>query len=146
MRESIILLQFTVIRRFHVNRILYYKEDYDRLGLGPDAGEKEIKDAYVRLAKKFHPDSSGRSDGLEFQQTTESYRRLLKDVQQGRNNFNRSESKRNSSSEPGWYGWDKQQSYHSKPMVLARKINMAFRVIVLTILLLTMLKNIIRNK
>lgn len=140
-----LLLQLTVIRRFHVNRKLDYREDYDKLGLGSTAGEKEIKEAYIRLAKKFHPDSSGRGNELQFQQVTESYRRLLKDVQEGRNNFNRYEAGRNPS-EPGWYGWEAQKSYYSKNRILARKFNMAFRGCVLTIMLLIMLKNIVKNK
>ena len=140
-----VLSQLTVIRRFHVNRKLDYREDYDKLGLDSNAGEKEIKKAYIRLAKKLHPDSSGKGNELQFQQVTESYRRLLKDVQEGRNNYNRHETSRNSS-QTGWYGWEAQKSFFSKNRVIARKFNIALRVCFLTIMLLIMLKNIFKNK
>ena len=31
-------------------------DPYKVLGLGPDASDEEIKQAYRRLAKKYHPD------------------------------------------------------------------------------------------
>lgn len=45
---------------------------YVILGLGNDAGEDEIRSAYRRLAKKYHPDHYG-GDGSEFQRIQEAY-------------------------------------------------------------------------
>jgi len=47
------------------------------LGVSAAAGTEEIKDAYRRLAKKYHPDSAGsRSHTVEFVKITEAYRNL----------------------------------------------------------------------
>ncbi len=47
------------------------------LGVSAAAGEDEIKEAYRRLAKKYHPDSAGnRFHTGEFVQITEAYRNL----------------------------------------------------------------------
>ena len=35
-----------------------FKDDYDILGVDPEANEKEIKTAYRKLARKYHPDVS----------------------------------------------------------------------------------------
>ena len=133
-------------RGFHVNRILEYREDYDKLGLNDSAGEKEVKEAYYRLAKQLHPDAKqNKSSSKEFYEVTQAYRRLLKDVQQGRNNFKRSETERNLD-HPGWYGFDSRQSYYSKNRVLARKINMIFKVSILSMFGFFIMLNIFMNK
>ncbi|MBA3479856.1 MAG: DnaJ domain-containing protein [Lautropia sp.] len=54
-----------------------YKDYYAALGLQRDATEKQIKDAYRRLARKFHPDVS-KEKGAEdrFKEIAEAYQTL----------------------------------------------------------------------
>lgn len=47
---------------------------YDILGVSRDATQEEIKNAYRKLAKKYHPDSSGsQNDKDRFQEIQEAY-------------------------------------------------------------------------
>jgi len=62
-------------------------EDFEILGIAPDAPEEEIKKAYFRLARKFHPDLFGRHLAPEnkaqiddlFDTITKAYRTLTRD-------------------------------------------------------------------
>jgi curved DNA-binding protein len=54
-----------------------FKDYYDVLGVEPGAGEAEIKTAYRRLARKFHPDVSKESGAEEkFKAINEAYEAL----------------------------------------------------------------------
>ena len=55
-------------------RVIYMRNYYDILGISRDATQEEIKNAYRKLAKKYHPDSSSDEDSKErFQEIQEAY-------------------------------------------------------------------------
>ena len=54
-----------------------YKDYYKTLGVGRDAGDEEIKKAYRKLARKYHPDVSKEPNAKErFQEAAEAYETL----------------------------------------------------------------------
>jgi curved DNA-binding protein len=54
-----------------------YKDYYKILGTGRDAGDEEIKKAYRKLARKYHPDVSKEPNAKErFQEASEAYETL----------------------------------------------------------------------
>jgi len=56
---------------------MQFKDYYDTLGLKPEASEAEIKSAYRKLARKFHPDVSKESGAEEkFKSVNEAYEAL----------------------------------------------------------------------
>jgi curved DNA-binding protein len=56
-----------------------YKDYYDVIGVNKDAGQDEIKRAYRKLARKYHPDVSKESDAeARFKEVGEAYE-VLKD-------------------------------------------------------------------
>lgn len=57
-----------------------FKDYYDTLGVKPDASEADIKSAYRRLARKFHPDVSKEAGAEErFKAVNEAYE-VLRDT------------------------------------------------------------------
>jgi len=56
-----------------------YKDYYDIMGVAKDATQDEVKRAYRKLARKFHPDVSKESDAeSKFKEVGEAYE-VLKD-------------------------------------------------------------------
>lgn len=54
-----------------------YKDYYDVLGVKRDAGDAEIKAAYRKLARKYHPDVSKEKDAeVRFKEIAEAYQTL----------------------------------------------------------------------
>jgi len=49
------------------------KDYYKILGLSAEASEKEIKSAYYKMAKKYHPDLNGGKQSNEFKEMTNAY-------------------------------------------------------------------------
>jgi curved DNA-binding protein len=60
---------------------MQYKDYYAALGVARDASEEQVKQAYRKLARKYHPDVSKQPDAEEkFKQVAEAYQ-TLKDPQ-----------------------------------------------------------------
>ena len=56
---------------------MQFKDYYDILGVKPDAADAEIKSAYRKLARKFHPDVSKEAGAEEkFKAVNEAYEAL----------------------------------------------------------------------
>ncbi|XP_049291523.1 protein tumorous imaginal discs, mitochondrial isoform X1 [Anopheles funestus] len=62
-------------RSFYTSNILRKKDYYNTLGVTKNASPKEIKKAYYKLAKKYHPDTNkdDPNAGKKFQEVSEAY-------------------------------------------------------------------------
>lgn len=58
-------------------RVLRRWNHYEVLGVSIDANQLQIKQAFYRLAKKYHPDASSESTSEKFKEITEAYKVLF---------------------------------------------------------------------
>ena len=68
-----------IILLFRTLSNILAKRDYEILGVSRDASEKEIKEAYYKLAKKYHPDNnkSDKDAVKKFQEISNSYECII---------------------------------------------------------------------
>ncbi|VDN36583.1 unnamed protein product [Gongylonema pulchrum] len=70
-RQQSILLQAS---RIHSSSSRYKRDYYEILGLKKGASAKDIKKAYYKLAKQYHPDVNKSKDAnARFQEVSEAY-------------------------------------------------------------------------
>jgi DnaJ-class molecular chaperone len=51
-------------RLFRTSRILARKDFYETLGVKSNVSEEEIRKAYLKLVKQYHPDVNSSSDAV----------------------------------------------------------------------------------
>lgn len=85
-----------------------FKDYYDILGVKPDAGEADIKSAYRKLARKYHPDKNKEAGAEEKFKSINEANEVLKDAEKRRSydelragGYRQGEQFR---PPPGWHG------------------------------------------
>ncbi|KAK7080439.1 subfamily C member [Halocaridina rubra] len=69
-----------------------YTEYYDALGVASNSDQEAVRNAFIKLAKKFHPDSGhSQADAANFQKIEYAYRRLMEKFSSERHNSNKCE-------------------------------------------------------
>ncbi|XP_018402177.1 PREDICTED: dnaJ homolog subfamily C member 4-like [Cyphomyrmex costatus] len=57
----------------------YQQNHYEILNVSPDASQKEIRQAFIKLSKQLHPDTSGKQGHADFVRLNEAYMILGKE-------------------------------------------------------------------
>ncbi|KAG5325921.1 DNJC4 protein, partial [Acromyrmex heyeri] len=57
----------------------YQQNHYEILNVSPDASQKEIRQAFIKLSKQLHPDTSGKQGHNDFVKLNEAYMILSKE-------------------------------------------------------------------
>ena len=73
---------------------LTLQDDFELLGIPATSSKKEIKSAYFKKAKLFHPDNknSSESSRFNFQKLNDAYNRVLEDIDRHENKTFQSET------------------------------------------------------
>lgn len=91
-----------------------FKDYYKTLGVKKDSDEKEVKDAFKKLAKKLHPDAEGGSEE-KFKEINEAYEVLKDQNKRSRYDYLYS-SMNNSASSSNAFSGNKSQNFKQQKM------------------------------
>ncbi|XP_042879067.1 dnaJ homolog subfamily C member 28-like [Penaeus japonicus] len=74
------------------NRASDYDQYFEVLGLRNDSDQATVRDAFIKLAKKYHPDGGyATANAVKFQQIEKAYRKLMEKFSSDRHNHNNCE-------------------------------------------------------
>ncbi|XP_064114911.1 dnaJ homolog subfamily C member 28-like [Macrobrachium nipponense] len=84
--------QYLTARRSLHSNVNPYAQYYEALGVPIGSDQETVRNAFIKLAKKYHPDSGNKqADGSKFQMIENSYRRLMEKFSSERHNANKCE-------------------------------------------------------
>lgn len=66
----------------------YQQNHYETLNVSSDASQKEIRNAFIKLSKQLHPDTSGKHSHADFVKLNEAYSILGKESTRRQYDFN----------------------------------------------------------
>ena len=101
-------MSFKTYFSFHYRTLTYhFTKNHEILGVTNNANEKEIKEAFYKLAKKFHPDNNqGDESALKkFQEISNAYECILNMDRKNKNSDNRNQE---------FHGQEWAQKYNSE--------------------------------
>ncbi|XP_068228505.1 dnaJ homolog subfamily C member 28 isoform X2 [Palaemon carinicauda] len=84
--------QYLAMRSAVHSNVNPYAQHYEALGLKIGSDQEAVRSAFIKLAKKYHPDSgNNQADGTKFQAIENAYRRLMEKFSSERHNANKCE-------------------------------------------------------